>query len=81
MAFLPQKVNVFKGLFKNYLFVGILLTTSVLQVLIVQYGGKALHVVEGGLEGKYWGLSIAVGATSLIVQQIINFLSIFLNKK
>jgi hypothetical protein len=74
-------VNVFKGLFKNFLFVGILVTTSILQVLIVQYGGKALHVAEGGLEGKYWGLSIGVGVASLVVQQIINLLSACLKKK
>ena len=65
-------VNVFRGLFKNYLFVGILLVTSVLQVIMVEFGGKAMHVADGGLEGKYWGLSIGVGMGSLVVQQLIN---------
>ena len=57
---------------KNYLFVGILLVTSVLQVIMVEFGGKAMHVADGGLEGKYWGLSIGVGMGSLVVQQLIN---------
>lgn len=65
-------VNIFKGIPNNPLFCGILLTTSVLQVLIVEFGTYAFAVAEGGLPGKYWGLSIAFGAFELVVQQIIN---------
>ena len=67
-----REVNVFKGLFKNKLFVSILVGTSILQVIMVQLGGKAMHVVDGGLELKYWGMCMAIGFGSLPVQQIIN---------
>jgi Ca2+ transporting ATPase len=58
----------------NYLFCAILLVTSFLQVIIIQFGSVAFRVVKGGLNGKYWGISIALGAGSLPVQQIINLL-------
>jgi P-type Ca2+ transporter type 2B len=65
-------VNVFQGVFTNRLFCTIWLVTAVLQVLIVQFGSIAFHVAEGGLSAKYWGISMAIGAGSLVVQQFIN---------
>jgi hypothetical protein len=56
----------------NSLFVGILVVTSFLQVLIVEFGSVAFHVAKGGLEAKYWGISLLLGALSLPVQQVIN---------
>lgn len=66
--------NVFKGIFSNALFCSILVITACLQVVMVQYGDKAMHVVEGGLSAKFWGISIGFGAGSLPVQQVINIL-------
>jgi Ca2+ transporting ATPase len=65
---------VFRGLLNNPLFCAIWLVTSFLQVIIIQYGSVAFHVVEGGLDAKYWGISLAIGAGSLPVQQCINLL-------
>lgn len=67
-------VNVFKGLLNNALFCGILLITSILQVIIVEFGSVAFHVSEGGLTWKYWVISLAFGMGSLPVQQVINVL-------
>lgn len=58
----------------NPLFCGILLVTAILQALIVQFGSIAFRVAEGGLNAKDWGISLVLGALSLPVQQIINFL-------
>mmetsp|Transcript_18590 Transcript_18590/g.33537 ORF Transcript_18590/g.33537 Transcript_18590/m.33537 type:complete len:437 (+) Transcript_18590:2-1312(+) len=69
---LKGEFNVFKGMLNNPIFCGILLGTSVLQVLIVQFGGHAMAVAVGGLPAGYWGLSLALGAGSLPVQQLIN---------
>mmetsp|Transcript_10993 Transcript_10993/g.21706 ORF Transcript_10993/g.21706 Transcript_10993/m.21706 type:complete len:1184 (+) Transcript_10993:346-3897(+) len=69
---LKGECNVFKGMLKNPIFCSILLSTSILQVLIVQFGGHALHVVDGGLSGEFWGISLILGAGSLVVQQFIN---------
>ena len=66
--------NVFAGIFDNWLFCSIMFVTSVFQVLIVQYGSVAFAVAEGGLDLKYWGLSLLLGAGSLPVQQVINLL-------
>ena len=43
-----------------------------MQVLIVQFGGVAFAVAEGGLSLQYWGLCLLLGAGSLPVQKIIN---------
>lgn len=69
---LKGEVNVFKGIEKNPLFVAIIAITSVLQVIIVQFGGNAFVVSDGGLNLKFWGISVGFGAGSLVVQQIIN---------
>ena len=69
-----SSVNVFKGLLNNPLFCGILIVTSGLQIIIVQYGSFAFHVSDGGLSLKYWGVCLGFGAFSLIVQQVINVL-------
>lgn len=74
---LSQTVNVFKGVLNNPLFCTIWTSTAVLQVIIVQYGSVAFAVVDGGLDGKMWGLSMALGAGALPVQKVINLLYAF----
>jgi Ca2+ transporting ATPase len=64
--------NVFKGVFRNPLFCGVWITTAFLQVIIVQFGSVAMSVAEGGLNAKYWGISIAFGLGSFPIQQVIN---------
>ena len=67
-------MNVFSGILNNYLFCSILIITSILQVLIVQFGSVAFRVIDGGLDGQMWGWSIFFGVLSLPVQQIINLI-------
>lgn len=67
-------VNVFQGILNNHLFCSILVGTSILQAIIVQFGSVAFHVVEGGLDAKYWAVSLGFGAGSLPIQQCINLL-------
>jgi hypothetical protein len=50
------------------------LTTSILQVLIVEFGSYAFHVYPGGLNGRDWVITVVLGALSLPVQQVINVL-------
>ena len=70
--------NVFRGIHKNPLFCGILLTTAVLQVIMVEFGGQAMHVHEDGLSAEYWGYSLAFGVASLPIQPVINVFYSFL---
>lgn len=65
-------VNVFSGMQNNGLFCGILVVTGVLQCIIVEFGSKAFHVADGGLDTREWIISLVCGAVSLPVQQIIN---------
>lgn len=66
--------NVFKGILNNNLFWSIWIGTACLQALIVQFGGAAFNVVNGGLSAEYWGLSLILGFLSLPIQQLINTL-------
>ena len=77
---LQGECNVFRGIEKNPLFCGILVTTAALQVIMVELGGKAMHVSEDGLDSYYWGLSIVFGFASLPIQQVINVLYNFVYK-
>jgi hypothetical protein len=67
-------VNVFRGIEKNPLFYGIWIITSILQVLIVQFGSIAFHVSESGLSIRLWALTVGMGLISFPVQQVINIL-------
>eukprot|EP00591_Stephanopyxis_turris_P012974 CAMPEP_0195528096 /NCGR_PEP_ID=MMETSP0794_2-20130614/30084_1 /TAXON_ID=515487 /ORGANISM="Stephanopyxis turris, Strain CCMP 815" /LENGTH=1188 /DNA_ID=CAMNT_0040659157 /DNA_START=69 /DNA_END=3632 /DNA_ORIENTATION=+ len=51
---LKGEVNVFRGIHKNCIFCSILLVTAILQVIMVEFGYKVMHVVEGGLNRRDW---------------------------
>ncbi|GJU96554.1 calcium-transporting ATPase 10, plasma membrane-type-like protein, partial [Tanacetum coccineum] len=55
----PDEFNVFKGVMKNRLFMGIVGLTIVLQVVIVMFLGKFMSVVR--LSWQLWLVSIAIG--------------------
>lgn len=65
-------VFVLTGIQKNPLFLGILLSTAALQVLIVEFGSIAFSVSKGGLSLRLWGYSMLFGFISFPVQQVIN---------
>eukprot|EP00586_Coscinodiscus_wailesii_P015375 CAMPEP_0172518636 /NCGR_PEP_ID=MMETSP1066-20121228/290936_1 /TAXON_ID=671091 /ORGANISM="Coscinodiscus wailesii, Strain CCMP2513" /LENGTH=1283 /DNA_ID=CAMNT_0013301063 /DNA_START=107 /DNA_END=3958 /DNA_ORIENTATION=- len=71
---LRGEFRVFKGIHRNPLFVGILLGTAVVQVILVQYGEPVFHTAPGGLSGPDWVLCLVVGAFSLPIQQFLNVL-------
>lgn len=58
----PDEFNVFAGVMKNHLFVGIVGTTFVLQVIIMEFLGKFTSTVR--LDWKLWLLSLAMGLFS-----------------
>jgi len=73
---LKGECNVFQGIQNNSLFCAVLVITAIVQVLIVQVPGLqiAFGCVNGGLDGRMWGLSILIGFGSLPWQQVINVL-------
>ncbi|KAL4383417.1 hypothetical protein GQ457_15G029490 [Hibiscus cannabinus] len=58
----PDEVNIFRGLSKNYLFIGIVAITIILQAVIVEFLGKFAKTVQ--LSWQLWLVSIAIGFIS-----------------
>jgi len=58
----PDEFNVFKGITKNKLFIGIVGITVVLQVLIIEFLGKFTKTVK--LNWSMWLISIIIGLLS-----------------
>ncbi|XP_024035970.1 calcium-transporting ATPase 9, plasma membrane-type isoform X1 [Citrus clementina] len=55
----PDEINVFTGVTKNYLFMGIIGITFVLQIIIIEFLGKFTKTVK--LDWKLWLASIGIG--------------------
>ncbi|KAJ3358957.1 hypothetical protein HDU91_005061 [Kappamyces sp. JEL0680] len=66
--------NVFSGILKNRIFVGILLVTIIAQAIIVQFGSIVFGLDRNGLSGANWGISIALGMGSLAVGFLVRLL-------
>ncbi|KAI9073067.1 hypothetical protein K1719_044987 [Acacia pycnantha] len=58
----PDEMNVFRGVTKNRLFIGIITFTLVLQIIIIEFLGKFTSTVR--LDWKMWLISIAIGLVS-----------------
>nr|XP_023915633.1 calcium-transporting ATPase 8, plasma membrane-type-like [Quercus suber] len=58
----PNEFNVFKGITKNYLFMGIVGVTVVLQVIIIEFLGKFTSTVR--LNRSNWLISVIIGFLS-----------------
>ncbi|KAL2462421.1 Calcium-transporting ATPase 9 [Forsythia ovata] len=58
----PDEINVFKGVTKNHLFIGIVGTTFVLQIIIIEFLGKFTSTVK--LNWKLWLVSFVIGIFS-----------------
>lgn len=60
---ISNEMNVFKGLHRNPLFVGIAIFTCVGQYILVEFGGEFVKTV--GLSHEQWVMSFLLGALSL----------------
>ncbi|CAB4262079.1 unnamed protein product [Prunus armeniaca] len=58
----PDEFNIFKGITKNRLFMGIIAITLVLQVIIIEFLGKFTKTVK--LEWNHWLISIVIAFVS-----------------
>jgi len=61
--------NVFKGIFDNYIFVGVILGTTCAQIILIEFGGYAFSTK--GLSWDQWLICVAIGAFELIWGQIV----------
>ena len=69
---IDNRFNVFQGFFKNYLFLFILILTIVVQIFIVQFGGKFAQTSPLTLNQNL--ICILIGAFSLVVGFSIKFI-------
>ncbi|KAL3683654.1 hypothetical protein R1sor_001676 [Riccia sorocarpa] len=70
----PEKKNIFEGLHRNYLFVGIVLVEVIFQFVIVQFLTR--FATTTALNGREWGICIAIGAVSWPLGFLIKFIPV-----
>jgi Ca2+-transporting ATPase len=69
---LDNKFNIFEGIHRNYFFIGINIIMISGQLLIVFFGGEALSTEP--LNATQWGISLGLGALSLVVAVIVRLI-------
>ncbi|KAL9224728.1 hypothetical protein vseg_000737 [Gypsophila vaccaria] len=55
----PDQINIFEGIIKNHLFIGIVAVTLTLQVVIIEFLGSFMSTVK--LNWKFWIIGIVIG--------------------
>ncbi|XP_031251206.1 calcium-transporting ATPase 8, plasma membrane-type-like [Pistacia vera] len=70
----PDEKNIFRGITKNHLFMGIVALTVVLQIIIVEFLGKFTSTVR--LNWKHWIISVVIGFISWPLAFIVKFIPV-----
>jgi Ca2+ transporting ATPase len=63
--------NVFSGIMTNPWFWGVMITTVFLQIILVEFGGRAFGTTR--LDGAQWGVCLAFGAGTMIWNLLLTF--------
>jgi len=69
-----DELNVFAGIFDNITFIALFFVICAGQILITIFGSRVFAVCPKGLTGPQWGISIAIGVSSFVVDFISKFL-------
>ncbi|EAY82201.1 hypothetical protein OsI_37404 [Oryza sativa Indica Group] len=64
-----QKINVFRGIISNWIFIAVIAATVAFQVVIIEFLGTFASTVP--LNWQHWLLSVGLGSISLIVGVIL----------
>ncbi|XP_023731560.1 putative calcium-transporting ATPase 11, plasma membrane-type [Lactuca sativa] len=64
-----HKINVFRGMLSSWIFVGVMVSTVVFQVIIVEFLGTFASTVP--LDWELWALSIAIGFLSMPIAIVL----------
>ncbi|KAF7819054.1 putative calcium-transporting ATPase 11, plasma membrane-type [Senna tora] len=64
-----EKINVFRGIFDSWVFLGIIFSTVAFQVIIVEFLGTFASTVP--LNWQFWVLSVLIGAVSMPISAIL----------
>ncbi|RCV36401.1 hypothetical protein SETIT_7G316000v2 [Setaria italica] len=69
-----QKINVFRGMISNWIFIGIIAVTVAFQVVIIEFLGTFASTVP--LSWQLWLVSVGLGSISLIVGAILKCIAV-----
>ncbi len=69
-----DELNVFKGIFSNYIFFIVFAGCFGGQAIIVELGGSAMKVSYAGLAGEHWAIAIGLGFSTWIAGFFIKFI-------
>lgn len=64
-----EKINIFQGIFRNWIFGGIIVSTVIFQVMIVEFLGTFASTVP--LNWELWVLSVLLGAVSMPIAVVL----------
>ena len=66
--------NVFSGLFQNPYFLGVWMLIVGGQVIIVEFGDRALKVSRGGLPWQHWLIAIGCGISTWVIHYLLTLI-------
>ncbi|XP_024968049.1 calcium-transporting ATPase 4, plasma membrane-type-like [Cynara cardunculus var. scolymus] len=64
-----DKINIFRGMFSSWIFIGVMISTVVFQVIIVEFLGTFASTVP--LDWELWLLSIVIGFVSMPIAVVL----------
>lgn len=69
-----EKINVLKGIFDSWVFMMVIISTTIFQIIIVEFLGTFAETVP--LNKELWLVSVLIGAASLLISVILKFIPI-----
>lgn len=69
-----DELNIFVGIFDNWVFLGVWVGIVAVQVIIVQFTSVVFEVHDNGLAWEQWLIAAAISLTVLIINFIVKFI-------
>ena len=79
---IDDSLNIFKRIHKSVIFIIIIVIETILQIIIIFFGGISFQIVDKGLSSKQWGICIGFSAITFVVSIIGKyvFIDVLLDK-
>lgn len=69
-----EKINIFRGMFSSWIFLGVMVSTVAFQILIVEVLGAFASTVP--LSWELWGLSVLIGFVCMPVAVVLKLIPV-----
>ena len=69
-----EKINIFRGMFDSWIFLGVMVCTAVFQAIIVEFLGDFASTVP--LSWQLWLLCILLGSVSMPVAVVLKLIPV-----